>query len=172
MVRTNLIKKVRLMQRLEGDEEVHQMMSYGTIVQTNCTAKAKALDWETTGMSVWLELTDPRASVRRRGDRDNRLTMEGLVGHCKDFVTYSEWDGSHCKVLNGWVLWSDLHLSKITLAATLKIFTTLGNKGRNSEAIPLFAYVFCRVFMKVIQKDCKSVLWRACWKVWIISNII
>lgn len=44
MVRADLIKKVKLMKRLEGDEEVHQMMSCGIIVQTKCTAKAKALD--------------------------------------------------------------------------------------------------------------------------------
>lgn len=44
VVREDLIKKGRLMQRLEGDEEVNQMISCGRIIQTNCTTKAKTLD--------------------------------------------------------------------------------------------------------------------------------
>lgn len=41
--RDNLIKKVRLIRRLEGDEGINQVMSYGRMAQATYTAKAKAL---------------------------------------------------------------------------------------------------------------------------------
>ena len=41
--RDDLIKKVRLIQRLEGDEGANYVMSYGRMAQTTCTVKAKAL---------------------------------------------------------------------------------------------------------------------------------
>ena len=44
VIKIIFIEMLTLEGRLEGDEEVHQMMSCGIIVQTKCTAKAKALD--------------------------------------------------------------------------------------------------------------------------------
>lgn len=41
--RDDLIKKVRLIQRFEGDEGANHMMAYGRTAQTTCTARAKAL---------------------------------------------------------------------------------------------------------------------------------